>query len=118
MHTRHRIFAVFLLATLLLGCARTELPAASPDPAIPIKEYTEERANEILKQFNSMRGKKELCGNAFINTYQKALHDHCIATDGGKNIGGGCAHVAYAWSIHTHVLELGIEHCTRKPQAE
>jgi len=73
--------------------------------------YTAKVDAEILAQFNSLQGDQKRCADAYVRAYQQSLLDHCVATDGGKNVGGGCHHVAYAWSIHTRVLELAIEQC-------
>ena len=85
---------------------------ASVDPTIPTGNYTPEREDEVRAQFNSMQGDLKQCGYTYIRDYQKSLYEYCTSTDGGKGIGGGCDHVAYAWSIHTRILELAFEHCS------
>ncbi|WP_390449923.1 hypothetical protein, partial [Pseudoalteromonas sp. MTN2-4] len=65
----------------------------------------------ILERVNSLEGKEKECLNNFISDYQKSLYEYCEATDGGNNIGGGCHHVAYAWSITSSVLEAGLASC-------
>jgi hypothetical protein len=107
-----RAFLAITLASPLLGGANDVTTTTPLNPEIPRGTYTAERDAEVLAQYNSMGGKQKRCGEAFVRTYQKALFDYCVVTDGGKNVGGGCHHAAYAWSIHTRVLELALEHCT------
>jgi len=107
-----RDFLVIALIAPLLGGAGNCNAAEPVNPAIPRGTYTAEREAEVLAKFNSMQGEQKRCGEAYIRAYQKSLFDYCVATDGGKNIGGGCGHVAYAWSLHTRVVELALERCT------
>jgi hypothetical protein len=106
------LYFVALIAALL-ACASTSGAAEPTDPTIPQGTYTSEREAEILALFNSMQGKQEQCADAYLRAYQKALFDYCEATGRGKNVGGGCSHAAYAWSIHTRVLELALEQCAK-----
>ena len=105
MHiNRYRLYCL-TSALLLVSCSTLE------NPAIPDREYTPERDREITEQFNAMEGAQYECGRAFIEAYQKSLYDYCEATGRGKNVGGGCSHIAYAWSINTRLLELGLDRC-------
>jgi hypothetical protein len=109
-------FLVIALVAPLLGGAGNCNAAEPVDPTIPRGTYTAEQEAEVLAKFNSMQGERKRCGNEYVRAYQKSLFDYCVATDGGKNIGGGCDHVAYAWSIHARVLELALERCTAAPK--
>ncbi|WP_343862582.1 hypothetical protein [Aliiglaciecola litoralis] len=82
------------------------------NPQIPRGEYTNEQSQEILNVVNSLSGEEKICSDEFISTYQGKLFKYCEETDGGKNIGGGCHHVAYAWSITTSVLESAVAACS------
>jgi len=107
-----RALLVTALVAQLFGSASAQKAATPVDPRIPKGSYTSEQEAEVLAQFNAMQGLQKDCGDAYTRAYQESLYKYCVATDGGKNIGGGCDHVAYAWSLHTKVLELAFEHCT------
>jgi hypothetical protein len=102
---------IFLALAIGLIACRTQ------DPTIPARAYTPERDAEILARFSSLKGSQKLCADEFIRDYQKSLFDYCEATGSGENVGGGCSHVAYAWSLHTRVFELGLEECASAVRA-
>ncbi|STQ90792.1 hypothetical protein [Iodobacter fluviatilis] len=105
MNTRNRSA---LLVMLLLPV----LTFAGPkSPEIPREKYTPERTMEIINESNATTGKVKECKNKFFAEYQESLYKHCVATNGGKEIGGGCEHVAYAYSIHERVIELALQKC-------
>ncbi|CAD5271185.1 putative integron gene cassette protein [Alteromonas sp. 38] len=106
---KKQIFILLAFAMIFAGCESLQLV----NPEIPIGEYNEAESKNILDQVNSLEGEPKACLDSFINEYQKGLFEYCEATEGGENIGGGCAHVAYAWSITTSVLEAGLANCTR-----
>ncbi len=81
------------------------------NPRIPHGEFTEDENSQILEKVNALKGTNEECLNTFISDYQRSLYDYCEATNGGENIGGGCAHVAYAWSVTSSVLEQALNSC-------
>jgi hypothetical protein len=81
------------------------------NPKIPVGSYSEAQSNKILDSINSLTEDGKKCVDSFISKYQDKLLKHCEATKGGKNIGGGCYHVAYAWSISTSVLDKAFTMC-------
>ena len=95
------------ILALIASCSGPVSPEITP------RSYTPAREQEIINQFNALNETQAACANGFIKSYQKALFDHCEATNGGKNIGGGCDHVAYFGSVHTRVLEVALERCTK-----
>ncbi len=79
----------------------------------PVVTHTNEHDERVIAEFNAQIGSERVCANAYVKDYQDSLFEHCEATHGGDNIGGGCDHVAYAWSITTELLERSIQHCTK-----
>ena len=102
---------VYLLSPIILvaGCSVT---SPMKNPLIPRGEYTEKQSQQILDEVNSLNDESKVCSDEFISTYQNNLFKYCEETGGGKNIGGGCDHVAYAWSITTSVLESAVVACS------
>ena len=96
-----------MLILSAFGCSSVELK----DPKIPSRKYSDEENQAILEKVNSLAGQEKECLNKFVSDYQKSLYEYCKAIDGGKNIGGGCHHVAYSWSITSSVLEAGLASC-------
>lgn len=93
---RIRVLSILLIFSAL-GCSNVALQ----NPKIPDRKYSDEENQVMLERVNSLAGKG--CLNHFVSDYQKSLYEYCKATDGGKSIGGGCHHVAYAWSITSSV---------------
>ena len=101
-----------LLSALSLWLAMLSPGLAAPvDPTVARPKYSKEHQTELIRRYNSAPENKKPCLSEYIRNYQGSLFKYCVATDGGKNIGGGCDHVAYAYSIHEGVLELALEKC-------
>lgn len=98
-------------AIIFLAIAPVLSIAQAKSPEIPRQKFTPERQMEIINAANSATGKAQECINEYIRAYQDSLMKHCVATGGGKGIGGGCGHVAYAYSVHERVIELALEKC-------
>ena len=105
---RNRVISL-LLTIFIFGCSI----AAIDDPKIHNRKFSDEDNQIIHTKVNSLVGQEKECLNIFINDYQKSLYEYCEATDGGDDIGGGCNHVAYAWSITSSVLEAGLSSCQK-----
>ncbi|WIV98334.1 hypothetical protein [Kinneretia aquatilis] len=105
-------------AAVLLVFAPLLSLAQPVNPAIPRGKYTPERQMEIINEANAATGKIQKCINEYIASYQESLLKHCVATDGGKGIGGGCEHVAYAYSVHERVIELALQRCKAAPKSK
>lgn len=98
---------VYVMLLFVSACTSSEIE----DPAIPIVKYSEEFRDKNRERVNSLKGEDKDCVNNFVKSYQESLLEYCELTNGGENIGGGCAHVAYAWSIHTEVLVRALNQC-------
>ena len=87
--------------------------AANPkgNPKIPRLDYTRKQNEKILEQVNSLGKKDAECVWSFKKAYQKSLFDYCEKTGKGANVGGGCHHTAYAWSLHSGVTVKAFEKC-------
>jgi hypothetical protein len=103
------------MTSILVAIPVSLLVAATPepiDPTIPLRDYKPGEEARISDTYSTLRGPEKDCAARFIRSYQDSLFAYCEATDGGAGIGGGCPHVAYAWSIHTRVIEAALESCT------
>lgn len=105
------LFGVCISINVL--AAQTQPSSETEDPRIPYKEYTEEKSNEILEKFNSLKNEKQICANKFIKDYQNKVFEHCMKEGYAENIGGGCYHVV-GYAIHTAVLEKALNKCNIK----
>jgi hypothetical protein len=98
---------VLFMVILLSGCASKKLQ----NPRIPSGNITSAESDLILDEINSLQGEAKECKKRYIKNYQRSLYEYCKDTDGGKGIGGGCEHEAYAWSITSSVLKSALESC-------
>ena len=106
---RSKELLIASILTIAAGCSPD-----LPDPTIPFGNYSQTQKDQILKDYNGLSASQEKCGDEFLKNNQDTLFEYCEANNGGENVGGGCGHVAYAWSIHERVLELAMEKC-KKP---
>ena len=81
------------------------------DPTIQRGDFTTEERDKIIEQVNSLKKKDSICVRKFYRSYQKSLFDYCEANGNGRNVGGGCEHIAYAWSLHSAVTVQAFKHC-------
>ena len=65
-----------------------------------------------IRKYTSLIKNKQLdkCISKIINDHQQAVYDSCIKYQCGKDIGGGCSHIA-GYSIHSSVLSRAEEAC-------
>ena len=77
--------------------------------------HTNEHDDRVLAEFNAQIGAVRECADSFVKDYQDSLFKQCEATHAGDSIGGGCDHVAYAWSITFELLERSNKHCAKAP---
>lgn len=97
-----------LVFTLGLGCSFSFEEAEDPriSPILPAGLTPE----SILERHSELGFWKRLCVARFHKRYRQAVYDHCIANDLGRNVGGGCAHVA-GYAFHSGVLAAAIQEC-------
>ena len=104
---KYIVFTVILLTMPIVSFSANILK----DPAIQQGDYSKNQRDSIRKLVNSLKKSDSKCVRKFKKDYQKSLFDYCEANGNGKLVGGGCEHVAYAWSLHTAVTIEALKNC-------
>jgi hypothetical protein len=77
---------------------------------VPSRDYTVEERDALIEFHNSQSEQWKSCAIQIARKHQQAVFKACEMEKCGRNIGGGCSHIAED-SLYTSTIEAAIEQC-------
>jgi len=90
--------------------ARMRELAEGNENYVPTKDYSVEERDALIEFHNSQPEQWKHCAIEIARRHQDAVFEACQFLKCGKNIGGGCYHIA-DYSLHPGTIEAAIERC-------
>jgi len=80
-------------------------------------EFDKGENDAIGRRYNAMTPEQRECGSHVIDQHMDAVFEQCKAHQCGRNIGGGCAHIA-GYSTNTSLLSAATDRCAHVESVE